>query len=145
MSTRLGNPDLRQRFGSCMLMPEAEDAFRLNMDLYAEDVIDEASLYGRIRDDHYQVGLACRFAAVSNTFQGEEQFDDSFLVDGRVAFHDSVQETLSAGHANLDDADCVAVVKDARVGMEPQDRLVAADRSDVHVGFGAGKSLLGCH
>src|SRR5262249_8616636 len=121
------NPVLRHRFGSCVLMPETENSSRLNMDLCTEDVIEQESLGCRTAADNHEVGLAGRITFFSNTHQGEEHFDDSFLVDGRVPFHDTVEEMLSARHENLDNARCVTVIEDAGVGMEPNDNLVAAD------------------
>src|SRR5262245_15594792 len=120
-------PDLRQRFGPCMLMPEADDTLRLDMNLCAEDVIEQESLDCVTAADNHDVGLASWITAFSNTHQGEKHFHDSFLFDGRVPLHDTVEEMLSAGHENLNDARCVAVVKDAGVGMEPQVDLVAGD------------------
>jgi len=66
-----------------MVMREIEDPFGLKMDVWADEVIDEAILSrGTVAHNHL-VGLTGRYTVFSNPFKREHQFDYSSLFDDR--------------------------------------------------------------
>jgi len=73
-----------------MVMREIEDPFGLKMDVWADEVIDEAILSrGTVAHNHL-VGLTGRCTVFSNPFKRQGQFDDSSLIDNRFPLHGAV-------------------------------------------------------
>jgi len=64
-------------------MRKIQNAFGLKMDVWADEVIDEAILScGTVAHNHL-VSLTGRYTVFSNPFKREHQFDYSSLIDNR--------------------------------------------------------------
>jgi hypothetical protein len=73
-----------------MVLRKIEDAFGLKMDVWADEVIDEAIFYrGTVAHNHL-AGLTGWCAIFSNPFKREGQFNYSSLFDDRFPLHRAV-------------------------------------------------------
>src|SRR5205823_12296081 len=73
-----------------MVMRKLEDPFGLKMDVWADEVIDEAILSrGTVAHNHL-VGLTGRYTVFSNPFKRQGQFDYSSLIDNHFPLHGAV-------------------------------------------------------
>ena len=73
-----------------MVMRKIEDPFGLKMDVWADEVIDEAILSRGTVTHNHLVGLTGRCTVFSNPFKRQGQFDDSSLIDNRFPLQGAV-------------------------------------------------------